>query len=390
MGEPLSILVLEDDVWIQELIQTLLESIYPQARVVMVGYLEQAQEYWHSLQPALVIVDWNLPDGFGTRLIRDIRRTDGTTPILMLTGRSDRESVTRAAKLGIQAFIAKPFEVEALKERLESLLPPETEAAPASGGGPELEAMLREAREHGVRLSGGVDPGELSELLNRADSLSVNDLAERWEGHAQLVAVLLNAANSASLRRTGQACSTLKEALSVLGVQISLGHASALALDVRGALRDPRLSATADQLLQSSEQVATWANRVARFVRGKAALCMTAGQLHCLGELAVLRVCQQYLDAGGELDDERLKAALGDWSPALGNRLKADWRLPLQLRDLIGAAHVLGSGHQPADRLVMRAALLLGTEQRDQPELNKLLNRLGIEKDTLLAAFDGG
>ena len=390
MGDPWSILVLEDDVWIQELIQTLLESIYPRASVVILGYLEQAEAYWQSHQPALVIVDWNLPDGYGTRLIRDIRKTDRTTPILMLTGRSDRESVTKAAKLGIQAFVAKPFEVEALKERLESLLPPEDEASPASGEGPDLEVMLREACDNGVRLSGGVDPGELSELLNQADSLSINDLAERWEGHAQLVAVLLNAANSASLRRTGQACSTLKEALSVLGVQISLGHASALALDVRGALREPRLLARADQLLHSSEKVATWASRVARSIRGKAALCMTAGQLYCLGELAVLSVCQRFVDAGGELDDAGLKVALRDWSPALGNRLKSDWRLPLQLRDLIGATHVLGSGHQPADRLVMRAALLLGTDQQDAPELNKLLNRLGIEKETLLAAFKTG
>ena len=384
MAEPWSVLVLEDDVWIQELMQTLLQSIYPGADILLAGYVAKAEAYWQSNHPALVLVDWNLPDGFGTDLIRSIRKTDRTTPILMLTGRADRQSVAKAARLGIQGFVAKPFDVETLKERIEATLPPPEEDATGSGQGPDLELMLHEAQEHGVRLSGGVDPGELSELLNQADSVSINDLAERWDGHAQLLAVLLNAANSASLRRTGQACSTLREALSVLGVQISLGHASALALDVRGALKEPGLRAQADQLLQSSADVATWAWRIARAVRGKPVLCFTAGQLYCLGELAVLNVCQRFVGAGGQLGDETLESTLREWSPALGNRLKADWRLPLQIRDLIGATHVLASGHQPAERLVMRAAKLLGTGQRQAPELNKLLNRLGIEKEALL------
>ncbi|MEQ6885792.1 response regulator [Salicola sp. Rm-C-2C1-2] len=390
MSDSWSILVLEDDVWIQELIQTLLESLYPQATVVITGYLAQAEDYWQANQPVLVIVDWNLPDGYGTQLIRTIRKTDSATPVLMLTGRADRGSVTKAARLGIQGFVAKPFEVETLKEHLESILPPPEEASSLPGEGPDLESMLREASRQGVRISGGVNPAELSELLNQGDSLSISDLAARWEAQSQLVAVLLNAANSASLRRTGQACSTLKEALSVLGVQISLAHASALALDVRGALREPRLLERADELLHCSEKVAAWAARVAHSVRMNAAICMTAGQLYCLGELAVLSVCQRFVDAGGELEDETLKAALHHWSPTLGNRVKSDWCLPLQLRDLIGATHVLGSGHQAADRLVMRAALLLGTNHHHAPELNKLLNRLGIEKDTLLAGLEAG
>ncbi|MYL27883.1 MULTISPECIES: response regulator [Halomonadaceae] len=390
MADPWSILVLEDDVWIQELIHTLLEATYPRARILMAGYLEQAEIYWNSHQPVLAIVDWNLPDGYGTQLIRTIRKTDRDTPVIMLTGRSDRESVSKAARLGIQGFIAKPFDIEILKDRLESILPPPEESAVASESGSDLEVMLNEAWEHGVRLPGGMDPVELSELLNKAESLSINDLAVRWGGHAQLVAVLLNAANSASLRRSGQACSTLREALAVLGVQISLGHASALALDVRGALRDSRLLACADELLQRSADVGAWASRLARTVRGKTALCFTAGQLYCLGEFAVLSVCQRFLDAGGELVDGRLESVLSEWSPALGNRLKADWRLPLELRDMIGATHVLSGGHQPAGRLVMRSALLLGTGQQDQPELDKLLGRLGIDKDALLAAAQTG
>ena len=389
MGGSWSILVLEDDEWIQELIRTVLESIYPSGSVIVFGQLERAEEYWREHQPALLIIDWNLPDGNGTQLVQKVRETDRDTPILMVTGRSDRNSVVKAARLGIEGFIAKPFDVADLRERLETILPPQTMASSASGQIPDLTEMLAQARDHGVRLTGGVDPVELAELLERADSLSVNELAKRWHNQAQLVAVLLNAANSASLRRTGESCSTLKEALQVLGVQIGLGHASALALDVRGGLRSPHLHQKAGELLERSEQLAGWASQLAAMVRGQSALCFTAGQLYCLGELATLIVCQRFVDAGGEMTEEFLAVTLEDWGATLGNRLKSDWRLPLPLRDLIGATHVLGSGHQSADRIVMRAAMLLAKRQWEAPELNKLLSRLGIEKETLVAGYLG-
>ncbi|TVP53784.1 MAG: response regulator [Halomonadaceae bacterium] len=383
MDDARSILVLENDVRTQNLIKMLLESLYPGARLMILDQVERAEAHCGAYQQALVIVNWDLPGADSTRLIRSIRKTDSTTPIMMLTGRSDRNSVLKAARLGIQGFIALPFDVKVLKARLEAILPPLESASSASAV--ELVPMLRSALDQGVRLSSGVSPGELSELMEQADSLSINDLLERWRGHPQLIGVLLNAANSASLRRTGQACSTLKEALSVLGVQISLGHGFVLAMDVRGSLREPRLLARANQLMQSSEQVGLWASRLAFLVRGKAALCLTAGQLCALGEFATLTVCQRFVDAGGALDDEVLEKTLVDWSPLLGNRLKSDWRLPLSLKDLIGAAYGLGRGHQPADRIAMRAAMLLAKDQWGAPELDKLLSRLGIEKEVLLA-----
>ena len=40
-----------------------------------------------------MLADWNLPDDSGLSLLRRIRQHDGDTPLVMITGRSDRESV---------------------------------------------------------------------------------------------------------------------------------------------------------------------------------------------------------------------------------------------------------------------------------------------------------
>lgn len=383
MAAPWSILVLEDDVWIHELIQTVLESLYPHARIVVRTLVEDAIQSWFDVMPSLVIVDWNLPDGSGIRLIREIRKTDSVVPIVVLTGRSDRQSVVTAAKLGIQGFIAKPFEVDGLFERLQSIVPPAETGPSADQSNPDLESFLSEAQEAGVKLPAPVDPEELAALLARADELSAAELSTLWEERPELTARLLNAANSASMRRLGKACHTLREAVGALGVQASLAHASALALDVRGALRDERLAGRAAGYLEQSESLADWAAFMAQRLRADKALCRTAGMLHHLGELAVLSTVQRYLDAGGTLDADRLEQALKQWSAPLGNRLKVDWRLSLELRDLIGATYRLERGHQPLARLLMRTAALVAQGEHDSPECRKLLSRLGIEREEL-------
>ncbi|MFO7786354.1 MAG: response regulator [Halospina sp.] len=371
-----SILVLEDDVWIHELIETVLGSLYPDASVMISTLVEDARDTWRWSEPALVIADWNLPDGSGIDLVRDIRKTHATIPVLMLTARSDWRSVTAAARLGIQGFISKPFEVDTLVERLRSILPP-PEAAPEAAE-PDLEGLLVEARESGVRLPAAVDPEELAGLLARADNLSSADLVACWEDSPELTARLLNAANAASMRRLGKACDTLQEAVNALGVRSSLAHASALALDVRGALSDADLARRAGEYLTVSESLADGAATLAQQLRADKALCRTAGMLHCLCELAVLTTVQRFLDAGGTLEPHQLEETFAGWSPTLGNRLKVDWRLSLPLRDLIGATHRLEQGHQPLARVLMRAAALIARGERESPECRKLLSRLGV------------
>jgi two-component system chemotaxis response regulator CheY len=59
----------------------------------------------------LVISDYNMPDMDGIDLLRAIRTDEvlAKTVFIMLTGSSDREIVQKAAALGVNNYLVKPF-----------------------------------------------------------------------------------------------------------------------------------------------------------------------------------------------------------------------------------------------------------------------------------------
>lgn len=70
---------------------------------------------------------------------------------------------------------------------------------------------------------------------------------------------------------------------------------------------------------------------------------------------------------------------MAEWSQEYGNRLKVQWKLPLSLRELIGAVHFLPKDSTREDRLVMRAAALMAAGQESEDECQRLLRRIGLE-----------
>lgn len=69
----------------------------------------------------LIISDYNMPEMDGLQLLEQVRADPviGKTVFIMLTGSSDREIVHRAAALGVNNYVVKPFAPAALKEKIE-------------------------------------------------------------------------------------------------------------------------------------------------------------------------------------------------------------------------------------------------------------------------------
>lgn len=69
----------------------------------------------------LIISDYNMPDMDGLQFLEAVRKDDviGKTVFIMLTGSSDRELVQKAAALGVNNYLVKPFAPAALKEKIE-------------------------------------------------------------------------------------------------------------------------------------------------------------------------------------------------------------------------------------------------------------------------------
>jgi two-component system, chemotaxis family, chemotaxis protein CheY len=74
----------------------------------------------------LVISDWVMDPMTGLELLQEIRRDTNlqATPFIMITGNIQPEQVAAAKKAGVNSYIAKPFNVVTLKQRLESVLGP--------------------------------------------------------------------------------------------------------------------------------------------------------------------------------------------------------------------------------------------------------------------------
>jgi two-component system chemotaxis response regulator CheY len=69
----------------------------------------------------LIISDYNMPEMDGIQFLAAVRADPviGKTVFIMLTGSADREVVQKAAALGVNNYVVKPFAPAALKEKIE-------------------------------------------------------------------------------------------------------------------------------------------------------------------------------------------------------------------------------------------------------------------------------
>jgi two-component system chemotaxis response regulator CheY len=73
--------------------------------------------------PHLILSDFNMPGMDGLEFLRAVRSDPGlkNTAFILLTGRADKELVQRAVQFGANNYLAKPFTVANLKQKLEQV-----------------------------------------------------------------------------------------------------------------------------------------------------------------------------------------------------------------------------------------------------------------------------
>jgi len=114
------ILLVDDD---DQLLSVLSASLKKDGYMVELCYSKsEAHEYIAASSYDLMVFDVSLPDGNGFDLCREYRAGGGTTPILMLTGKSDERDKELGLDLGADDYLTKPFGFKELAARLRALL----------------------------------------------------------------------------------------------------------------------------------------------------------------------------------------------------------------------------------------------------------------------------
>jgi len=113
------LLIIEDD---QELIDLLSMHLQSEGyHVVAAADGEAGLHAFHEGSFALVILDWMLPSMSGLDVLREIRKQDTRTPVLMLTARSEEADKVLGLELGCDDYMTKPFSVRELAARIKVL-----------------------------------------------------------------------------------------------------------------------------------------------------------------------------------------------------------------------------------------------------------------------------
>jgi two-component system KDP operon response regulator KdpE len=108
---------------------------------------------WDARRPDVILLDLGLPDIDGVDIIRRIRR-EGSTPIVILSGRFDEREKVEALERGADDYVTKPFGVDELNARLRVAL--RRSAGPAADdlGRMTVGPLVLDATVHEVRVAG--------------------------------------------------------------------------------------------------------------------------------------------------------------------------------------------------------------------------------------------
>jgi DNA-binding response OmpR family regulator len=114
------ILIVEDDPHILLGLEEILKS--EDFEVVVCNRGDQAVQAVAQQRPALIVLDVMLPGASGYDICKQLRAKKATTPILMLTAKSQEIDKVVGLDLGADDYVTKPFGVRELLARIHALL----------------------------------------------------------------------------------------------------------------------------------------------------------------------------------------------------------------------------------------------------------------------------
>ena len=129
MKGTLKVLIVDDEENIRKVVRRALTRNIPRVDIYEAQDGFEAGKFALDILPSLVILDLNLPGVDGFKICRNIRKDPRfkETRILAITGQDTEEYKQRIIKEGADDYLAKPFDVKMLMEKIFRLIKIEQE-----------------------------------------------------------------------------------------------------------------------------------------------------------------------------------------------------------------------------------------------------------------------
>ena len=145
----IKILVVEDDKDLNRFICYSLRSAGYDVVACFDG--EEGLNQWETAKVSMILTDVMMPKMDGFTLIENVRLTDKTTPIIVMTAKDDKPSKLFAYTLGVDDYVVKPFDMDVFMMKVAALL---RRAGIAEKRQLTVGNFLMNAEEHTAYLDG--------------------------------------------------------------------------------------------------------------------------------------------------------------------------------------------------------------------------------------------
>lgn len=174
----MKILICDDHAVLRRGVKSLLMDVTPgPASIQETATFAEALGAIHDSKFDLVVLDLNIPGGHGLDLLKEVRRLQPSTPVMILTVHTEEEYAIRAMKAGAGAFLSKNADPDELLHAARRLLAGgryitaavgealATQLARADGDAPPHAGLSDREFQVLRRLGSGRRVGEIAEEL---------------------------------------------------------------------------------------------------------------------------------------------------------------------------------------------------------------------------------
>ncbi len=212
-GNPLSalesesgaVLIADDHPLFRDALAQIVASTLPHARIVECGCIEDAQAALSQQDYELILLDVNMPGMNGMAGLLSLRNSAPATPVVIVSGREDRETVDQAMGCGAAGFIPKSLSRDGMRAALSAVLAGEVSlpAEPAIDGAPDRHAAIAALSGQQRRVLEMISAGKANKII--AYELSISESTVKAHVTAILRKLNLRSRIQAALYATRQA-----------------------------------------------------------------------------------------------------------------------------------------------------------------------------------------